>query len=226
MACVLHSHHLAISRVETNAVFSHGLAVFCFQSYGAFSCLQSRVHELWARFFGSSLGDAPRYTPSDCFETFPFPASWVTNTELEIAGKRYYEFRSDLMTRRQDGLTDIYNMFNSPEENCADILRIRELHAAMDRMVLDAYGWRDIPIACEFLLDYEVDEFESDGKKKPWRYRWPDDVRDEILARLLELNAQRAKEEARSGVSRTRVRPANISKSGVSVGGKMKDLFS
>ena len=43
----------------------------------------------------------------------------------------------------------------------------------------------------EFLLDYEEDEDDEDGssrRKKPWRYRWPDDVRDEGLARLLELN--------------------------------------
>ena len=39
------------------------------------------------------------------------------------------------------------------------------------------------------------------GKKKPWRYRWPDDVRDEVLARLIELNAERAKAEQRSGAA-------------------------
>ena len=70
----------------------------------------------------------------------------------------------------------------------------------MDRAVLDAYGWSDIPADCEFLLDYEIDEEEWGDKKKPWRYRWPDEVRDEVLARLLELNAERAKEEASSGV--------------------------
>ena len=35
--------------------------------------------------------------------------------------------------------------------------------------------------------------------KKPYRYRWPDAIRDEVLARLLELNADRAAEEARAG---------------------------
>ena len=39
--------------------------------------------------------------------------------------------------------------------------RLRELHAAMDRAVLDAYGWTDIPTDCEFLLDYEDDEDEG-----------------------------------------------------------------
>jgi hypothetical protein len=36
-------------------------------------------------------------------------------------------------------------------------------------------------------------------KKKP--YRWPDDVHDEVLARLLELNAERAREEALAGTA-------------------------
>jgi hypothetical protein len=66
--------------------------------------------------------------------------------------------------------------------------------------VLDAYGWNDIPIAGEFLLDYEIDEQEWGNRKKPWRYRWPDVVGDEVLARLLELNAERAKDDARSGI--------------------------
>jgi hypothetical protein len=70
--------------------------------------------------------------------------------------------------------------------------------------VLDAYGWTDIEPRCEFLLDYEEagDEEEETGKrrkKKPWRYRWPDEVRDEVLARLIALNGERAAEERRAG---------------------------
>ena len=75
------------------------------------------------------------------------------------------------------------------------------LHAAMDRAVLVAYGWTDLHPACEFLLDYEDPEDEDDEggkrkKKKPWRYRWPDELRDEVLARLIALNQKRAEEEA------------------------------
>jgi hypothetical protein len=69
----------------------------------------------------------------------------------------------------------------------------------MDHAVLDAYGWSDIQPTCESHVDYEEDEDEPENnrrRRKPWRYRWPDEIRDEVLARLLELNAQRAKEEA------------------------------
>jgi len=39
-----------------------------------FGILHSRLHELWSLRLGTSLEDRPRYTPTTCFETFPFPA--------------------------------------------------------------------------------------------------------------------------------------------------------
>ena len=144
------------------------------------------------------------YATVDCFETFPFPENWETHPALEAAGKDYYDFRAALMVRNDEGLTKTYNRFHNPEERDPEIAKLRELHAAMDRAVLDAYGWRDIPTDCEFLLDYEIDEEEWGDKKRPYRYRWPDEVRDEVLARLLELNAARAKEEARTGAAAAR----------------------
>ncbi len=121
---------------------------------------------------------------------------------MEAAGRECYEFRAALMARNDEGLTKTYNRFHDPNETDADILRLRDLHEAMDRAVLDAYHWYDIPTTCEFLLDYEVDEEEAGSRrKKPWRYRWPDDVRDEVLARLLELNAKRHEEEVLLGIA-------------------------
>jgi hypothetical protein len=152
------------------------------------------------------MKDDLRYTPSDCFESFPFPKDFETNSTLESAGKAYYEFRADLMVRNDEGLTKTYNRFHDPDQRAPDILNLRELHAAMDRAVLDAYDWTDLKPTCEFLLDYEEDEDEVDAggrrrRKKPWRYRWPDEFRDEVLARLLELNRQRAEEERLSGAA-------------------------
>jgi len=84
----------------------------------------------------------------------------------------------------------------------------------MDRAVLEAYGWHDLAetATCEFLLDYEDDEDEelsvvsgpssvakTSRRKKPWRYRWPDEFRDEVLARLLALNKERAEQERLAG---------------------------
>ena len=37
-------------------------------------------------------------------------------------------------------MTRTYNRFHDPNEDDPEIGRLRELHAAMDRAVLDAYG--------------------------------------------------------------------------------------
>jgi REP element-mobilizing transposase RayT len=38
-----------------------------------FGVLHSRIHEVWSLAQGTQLEDRPRYTPTTCFETFPFP---------------------------------------------------------------------------------------------------------------------------------------------------------
>jgi hypothetical protein len=193
----------AFTFLPSGVVYSDSLVVFAFEQFSAFSALQSRPHEVWARFFASSMKDDLRYTGTDCFETFPFPENFETDAKLEAAGKEYYEFRAALMVKNNEGLTKTYNRFHDPNETSPDIHKLRELHAAMDRAVLDAYRWIDLKPACEFLLDYEEEEDEQEAsgrqRKKPWRFRWPDEFRDTVLARLLELNKQRAEQERLSG---------------------------
>ncbi|MBD2252689.1 Eco57I restriction-modification methylase domain-containing protein [Nostoc parmelioides] len=204
LACSRHQPHWTLTMLPSRAIWSDALVVFAFSSMSAFAILQSRIHEIWARFFGSSMKDDLRYTPSDCFETFPFPENWETNPTLEAIGKEYYEYRAALMVRNNQGLTDTYNRFHDPEERDPDILKLRSLHAAMDKAVLEAYRWSDIPTDCTFLLDYDDEDEEeetSNGRqrKKPWRYRWTEEVHDEVLVRLLNLNQKRAQTEILGG---------------------------
>ena len=133
--------------------------MFPFDKYSALVILQCRAHEIWTRFFSSTLKDDLQYTPSDCFETFPFPENWETDPTLETIGQTYYQFRADLMVRNNQGLTDTYNRFHAPQETDPDLLKLRDLHAQMDRAVLDAYGWTDIDTTCGSALDYlDIDE--------------------------------------------------------------------
>ncbi len=201
LATVQTSKYRSFVFLPNGIVFDQKLIVFPLQAWSSLAVLQSRVHELWALAFGGFQGETPVYNPSDCFATFPFPNKWQIDPVIDAAGKLYDEFRAALMVRNEEGLTNTYNRFHDPEERDPELFKLRELHAAMDRTVLDAYGWTDIPIDCEFLLDYEIDEENwSPRKKKPWRYRWSEEVHDEVLARLLELNAKRAREEAKAGL--------------------------
>ena len=199
----------AFAFLPAGIVYSDQVIVFPFATNAAFCTLQSRVHEIWARFFSSSLGDGLRYTPSDSFETAPFPTAWDTHPALDAAGTAYYEHRAALMVKSGEGMTKAYNRFHDLYEADTRIAELRELHAAMDRAVLDAYGWTDIPTDCKFLLDYEIDEATWGLKKKPYRYRWPDSVRGEVLARLLALNAERAAPRPLER-SRTRGTPSGL----------------
>ncbi len=50
------------------------VVVACRADDTTFGILHSRFHEMWSLRLGTSLEDRPRYTPTTCFETFPFPA--------------------------------------------------------------------------------------------------------------------------------------------------------
>ena len=191
----------AFTFLPSGTICNEKIVVFPFSQTGPFAVLQSRVHEVWARFFCSTLKDDLQYTPSICFDAFPIPKDWATEPTLGAAGKVYYEYRAALMFDSEQGMTRTHNRFNDIYETDPCIVQLRALHTAMDRAVLDAYGWNDIPSECDFFLDYQIDDTTWGHKKKPYRYRWPDTVRDEVLARLLALNADRAATDARDGAN-------------------------
>ena len=83
LVCTLHQEHWALTFLPSGVVFSHALGVIATDNLAQSCILQCRVHEAWARFFGSSLEERFRYTPSNCFETFPFPIGSVNSTTLE-----------------------------------------------------------------------------------------------------------------------------------------------
>ncbi len=190
--------HLSFSIQPSNQVFANTLNVFALDQWEAFSVLQSRVHELWARLLGSSMKDDLRYNLSDCFETFGFPDNWQTNSGVESSGTAYHGCRAALMIARNEGMTKIYNRFHDRTEIAEDIQRLRELHAAMDRAVLEAYGWHDLAARAEPIFLNETNE---DDHTYQGRLFWPSDFRDEVLARLLALNAERHAEEIRLGTA-------------------------
>src|SRR5690606_15469462 len=96
----------------------------------------------------------------------------------------------------------------SRSENATDITRLRALHYEMDVAVLRAYArgassekdarsWNDLADrAAPQFIEQESDE----GKTPKTRFDWPSDFKDEVLARLLALNAERAAEERAAGL--------------------------
>ncbi|WP_448601365.1 Eco57I restriction-modification methylase domain-containing protein, partial [Thermoflexus hugenholtzii] len=174
-------------------IYNEQLIIFAFDDDYHFALLQSSVHEVWVWRQASSLESRNRYTPTDCFDTFPFPPQEyrrIANGEWRIealdgpfaeaarVGAEYHEHRRQIMLRRRIGLTKTYNLFHDPACADADIVRLRELHAAMDRAVLACYGWEDINLQHDF---YPNDRGQI-------RYTISPEARREVLHRLLELN--------------------------------------
>lgn len=158
--------------------------------------LSSQVHVIWALAAGGRLGvgNDPRYNKTRCFEPFPFPvASAAQQAELRDLGERLDTHRKQRQALHPDlTLTGLYNVLAklragetlTPVERAIHerglVAVLRELHDAIDRAVLDAYGWADLSAA---------------------------DASDAVLLeRLVALNAERAAEE-RQGLIRW-LRPA------------------
>jgi len=184
--------------------------------------MQSSFHREWAYEHSSTLGGITlNYSPSDCFESFPFPRSSPLESRfpLEQTGERYYQHRQSIMQTRQEGLTKTYNRFHDPKETAADIAELRRLHVEMDEAVAAAYGWWDLIGG-----DYRESGFGSRGSeesafpesrhpnldtrlkhgfhatKQGTRYTISETARREVLDRLLELNHQRYAEEVAQGL--------------------------
>lgn len=196
----LYCTHLSFVFLPANYIYNNKLNVMPFEGIYDFAVLQSRLHDIWAWFFSSTLKDDLAYAPTDCFETFPFPLNYQTNTSLIEAGENYYLKRAQIMTLNNEGLTKTYNRFHDPNENSAIITELRKLHEVLDSEVLNAYGWNDLELKYDFILDYEEEDDDTANKKKPFRYKFTPELHDELLARLMKLNHERYEEEVRLGL--------------------------
>jgi hypothetical protein len=183
------SKHIHFECRPIGEVFSHMLIVFVDASMPHFAAMQSTLHQLWCRDHGSTLETRFRYTPSDCFETFPFPLSVNSVSSVATIGEAYHEHRRQIMLARQEGLTKTYNRFHNPDETSADIQKLRELHVEMDIAVAAAYGWTDLDLGHGF---HET--------KQDVRFTISEPARREVLQRLLKLNHERYAEEVEQGL--------------------------
>ena len=106
-----------------------------------FGVLHSRFHELWALATGTQLETRPRYTPTTCFETFPFPRPTEEQREaIGVAAAELSALREGWLNPegisaaelRKRTLTNLYNQRPTWLAN---------IHARLDAAVAGAYGW-------------------------------------------------------------------------------------
>lgn len=146
---------------KTKAVMSDDFYVF--------GVLTSSVHRIWMHAQKSTLKADIAYTHNTCFETFPFPQSpdaklveKIRATALEL-----HEYRTEQMEKKQWGITTLYNKFFDEPTS-----QLHKLHAKLDRLVLQAYGFAASDDILEKLLtlNLALAEKEKNGEAivGPW----------------------------------------------------------
>ena len=191
--------HLSFSFVNNDFLIDQACIAFPYTRYHLFALLISSIHEIWVRKYSSTLGASTLYyTPSDVFETFPFPDGLDPQQQdvisprlksLEKLGEEYHVSRAEIMRQGKFGLTDFYNSFHSPECKDSEFEGMREVKTRIDQLVIASYGWDDL----------ELDHGFRDSKFLPdndcTRFSITDPARKKIISRLLKLNHIRKKSE-------------------------------
>ena len=141
------SKHRIFVWVESDIMCNDSTDVFARDDDYTFGVLHSRIHEIWALDKGTQLESRPRYTPTTCFETFPFPQP-TDEQRAAIAAAAV-----ELNRLRENWLNPV-NGEGGPALNAADLRRrtltslynqrptwLDNAHRALDAAVADAYGW-------------------------------------------------------------------------------------
>ena len=183
----------------------HKLTVFAFDYDRAMGVLQSRIHQIWSLSLGTRLETRPNYTPSTCFETFPFPKAHaehdaaIATAAMELNALRESWLNPPEWTREE--FLEFPGTVGGPWDRHIDPATVtdrgafkvgtvryprllpRDAAAAVrlkERTLTKLYNARPAWLAaCHAKLDAAVAA----------AYGWPADLTDEaILERLLALN--------------------------------------
>lgn len=176
------SKHRVFQFLESGDVANHEIVVISSADALHLAVLSSTIHIAWSLRAGGWLGvgNDPRYNKTRTFDPFPFPEpDEATRAGLRDLGEELDSTRKLVLAEHPDlTLTGLYNLIEKvkagvelteAEEDAKQrgrVLILKELHEQIDTLTAQAYGW-------------------------------PADLTDEqILERLVALNAERAKEEA------------------------------
>ena len=181
IATVETSKHRFFQFLDASVLPDNKLVAIAHDDAYVLGVLSSRIHVTWALAQGSNLGvgNDPVYVKTRCFETFPFPEATESQKEtVRALAERLDAFRKDRLAEHP-ALT-VTSLYNALEDVRAGrelsakakavfeqglVATLLSLHDDLDAAVAEAYGW--------------VAGLPT----------------QELLARLLELNALRAREE-------------------------------
>ena len=125
----------------------HSLIVVARDDDYTFGVLHSRFHEVWALAMGTQLESRPRYTPTTCFETFPFPEPGdAQRAAIAAAAARLNELREGWLNPVDANGNPALNANDLKKRTLTNLYNQRpawlaNAHAALDAAIAAAYGW-------------------------------------------------------------------------------------
>jgi hypothetical protein len=176
--------HRIFTFVTSNNVLDAKIVGFGLCDAYHIGVLSSRPHTTWAVHTGAWLGvgNDSNYNHSDCFGKFPFPAEVPEplKERIRAEAEALDALRKRVLAEHEDlTLTKLYNLLEALRESRPLSAQERDIH---DRGL--------VSLICQHhdTIDALVAE----------AYGWPADLPDEeIIARLVVLNKERAAEEAK-----------------------------
>ncbi len=185
IATVETSKHRFFQFLDASVLPDNRLVLIAHDDAYVMGVLSSRIHVTWVLAQGGTLEDRPIYTKTRCFETFPFPdATDAQKGTIRELAERLDAFRKERLAEHPKlTMTAMYNVLenvragvelDAKSRTVHDqglVTTLMSLHDDLDAAVAEAYGW------------------------------FTGLPTQDILARLLELNALRTQEE-RAGLVR------------------------
>ncbi len=179
--------HRAFLFLDHKVIPDNRIIVMALDDAYSLGILSSEVHVKWALAAGGRMGvgNDPIYSKTTCFDKFPFPDSTREQKQkIRELGEKLDSHRKQVQAQNPDvTITGMYNLleklragepFTDKDREYNDkalVSTLKQIHNKLDMAVLDAYGWH-----------HDISD-------------------EEILERLVALNAERAEEE-RNGLIR------------------------
>ena len=203
------SKHRFFQFLEANVRPDNKLVGIGLMDGASLSVLSSRLHVVWSINAGGwmGVGNDPVYAKTKTFDPFPFPPI-PTGEALAKLGDRLDRFRkARLADHASLTMTALYNVlervrelengfrvrqFSEAERDIYEaglVEVLKAIHDDIDRAVFDAYGWGDLIPAL----------VGKPGATVPSPHKTPEqeEAEEDLLARMVALNLERAQEEQR-----------------------------
>lgn len=164
VACARVTQRPIFEFFDTNIRPNDKVMAFCFDDYYSFGVIVSQVHWKWFLEKCTTLGETPNYNSAAIWDTFPWPQS-PTQKQVEKvseAAMKLHQQRTQVLREHNMSLRDLYRLLEQPGKN-----PIKELHAALDKAVLRAYGFDETKDLLTQLLELNLSVAAKEEHKQP-----------------------------------------------------------